>query len=545
MSAEEVMVGGCTKAVYDALVTAFGGSDAQATVLCENFILTGTKPDDSSLRYGVNTMWLIICGALVFIMHGGFAMLCAGSIRSKNTMNILLQTILDACVSGIMFYLVGFGFAYGEGPEPNMFIGNAMFGLSRYKSHYTGVDVGRWTDFFYQWAFAATATTIPAGCVAERFNFNAYLGYTIFLSGFVYPVVVHWVWSRQGWLTFAANLSDPPVGRDPGNFLFKSGMIDFAGSAVVHMVGGLSGLMGCIMVGPRMGRFDSEGKPVDMPGHSAVLVVLGTVLLWFGWYGFNPGSTFIIDNETSATVAARAAVCTTLAGCAGGMTMLGIAFLRHKAWDMIYTCNGVLVGFVAITAGAHVLEPWAAIIDAFVAALVFEGVCILFLKLRIDDPLLAAPMHGFCGMWGIIFVGLMAKEEYVMEAYGRAPYYGAFYKGGGGRLLACQIVGILVIAAWVCTLMGIFFAIFKALGKLRIPKEEEARGIDASKHGGSVYNHYDEMAAGTKELRLGNKVAAGTGVPVGEGSSHGQSRNNSRGRNTVAPVVDETQVVEL
>jgi ammonium transporter, Amt family len=219
--------------------------------------------------------------------------LCAGAIRAKNSMNILLQTIMDAAVSAIAFYLVGFGFAYGEGPNPNPFIGNALFALSRYESSFSGSSNvyawsssgasdnaadGRWTDFFYQWAFAATATTIPAGAVAERFNFNAYLGYTWFISLWVYPVVVHWAWSRQGWLTFN---TPGPTGRT--KFLFNCGFIDFAGSGVVHIVGGTCGLVGAILVGPRLGRFDASGRPVDMPGHSAVLVVLGTVILWFGW----------------------------------------------------------------------------------------------------------------------------------------------------------------------------------------------------------------------------------------------------------------------
>lgn len=174
--------------------------------------------------------------------------------------------------------LCRFALAYGEGPKPNPFCGDALFALSRYSTSFTGAGDGYWTDFFYQWAFAATAATIPAGAVAERFNFNAYLGYSAFVSCWVYPVVVHWVWSRQGWLTY--NLPGP-TGRQA--FLFDSGMIDFAGSAVVHMVGGLTGLVACVMAGPRIGRFNSEGKPVEMPGHSAILVVLGTVLLWFGW----------------------------------------------------------------------------------------------------------------------------------------------------------------------------------------------------------------------------------------------------------------------
>ena len=190
-------------------------------------------------------------------------------------MNILLQTILDAAVSAICWYLIGYGIAYGDTASGNGFIGTSPVGFAFY-SWDTAVGpsggVGRWSDWFFQWAFAATATTIPAGCVAERFNFNAYLSYTFLISAWVYPIIVHWVWSPTGWLSAFSPSA-----------ILGSGMIDFAGSGVVHMTGGFAGLIGCIMVGPRLGRFDSNGKPVDMPGHSATLVVLGTCLLWFGW----------------------------------------------------------------------------------------------------------------------------------------------------------------------------------------------------------------------------------------------------------------------
>lgn len=475
---------GCTTAQYNSLVTKLGDNDL-ALAVCTSLQNMNTPTDTSAmdaLKFGVNSGWLITSGALVFIMHAGFAMLCAGAIRRKNAMNILLQTMLDACCSAIAFYLVGFGFAYGEGDKPNAFIGNALFGLDRYSSSFTGVADGRWTDFFYQWAFAATAATIPAGCVAERLNFNAYLGYSSFISAWVYPVVTHWVWCRQGWLTY--NLPGP-TGRT--SFLFDSGMIDFAGSAVVHMVGGLAGMMGCILVGPRLGRFNVNGVPTDMPGHSTVLVVLGTMLLWFGWYGFNPGSSLIIDNVSSATVASRAAVMTTLSGSAGGIASLVITKIRHRYWDLLSVCNGTLVGFVAVTAGAHVLEPWAAIACGIIGACVFELVAYLFLyKLKIDDPLSAAPMHAFGGATGVLFVGFLAKKEYIQEAYGRSDNYGLFY-GGGGRLLACQLVGVAVIAGWTCVNMGIFFYIFKMFNSLRIPYHEEEQGLDVSKHGRSVY----------------------------------------------------------
>ncbi|KXZ53276.1 hypothetical protein GPECTOR_7g1170 [Gonium pectorale] len=470
----------CIEALAGAL-QGVANSTAAAEVLCGQFSNYALASDLQGTTIGLNTLYLTSCGALVFVMHAGFAMLCAGAIRSKNT-------IMDAAVSAVAFYILGYGFAYGVGDKPNGFIGDALFGLARWKpKNISAVSGVGWQNWFFQWAFAATATTIPAGAVAERLNFNAYLIYSFFISAFVYPVVVHWIWSAEGWLGFARAY---PL----YTHLFRSGMMDFAGSGVVHMTGGLAGLAGCIMVGPRMGRFDSNGNPVEMPGHSATLVVLGTVLLWFGWYGFNPGSQLLINSVASAAVVGRAAVTTTLSGAAGCLSCLLTAFFRHKAWDLVAGCNGALVGFVAITAGAHVLEPWAALICGLTGGWVFDAVCALFLKLRIDDPLSAAPMHAFCGAWGVFFVGLLAKREYVCDTYGRDcdnTYYipnGLLY-GGDGRLLASQVIGIICIFAWVFGLMSLLFAALKAVKLLRISAEEEQAGLDVSKHGGSAYNY--------------------------------------------------------
>uniref|UniRef100_A0A383WE90 Ammonium transporter AmtB-like domain-containing protein n=1 Tax=Tetradesmus obliquus TaxID=3088 RepID=A0A383WE90_TETOB len=477
----------CTGDELKALAGLFK-TQAAAQAFCDKLTIVNTPllgDRLAGIEEGVNTFFLTIMGALVFVMHAGFAMLCAGAIRSKNTMNILLQTILDAAVSAICWYLVGWGIAYGDITMGNGFIGTpAGYAMADWSNLTTNSGAkGRWSDWFFQWAFAATATTIPAGAVAERFNFNAYLAYTVFISAWVYPVIVHWVWSPKGWLS-AFNTVSP---------LFGSGMIDFAGSAVVHMTGGLAGLMGCIMVGPRLGRFDSNGQPVDMPGHSATLVVLGTVLLWFGWYGFNPGSTLNVvslagkDSALLYETSGRAAVTTTLAGGAGVLTALITTFVRHKAWDLISVCNGALVGFVSITGSAAVVEPWAALIAGIIGSLIFDFTCWLWLKLRIDDPLCASPMHGICGMWGVLFAGFFATEKYVGQAYLNGKF-GAFM-GGGGHLLACQVVGILVIAAWICVLTGVLFFVLKMFGKLRISPEEEQAGLDVSKHGGSAYNY--------------------------------------------------------
>ncbi|KAI8474735.1 MAG: ammonium transporter AmtB-like domain-containing protein [Monoraphidium minutum] len=491
----------CSPTELSALTSVFGDAAAAAS-FCERLAIAGTADEPMSLserldgmQEGTNTFFLTWAGALVFVMHAGFAMLCAGAIRSKNAMNILLQTVLDAAVSAVCFYCIGWAFAYGDVGRGNPFIGDWTFALTDW---YTNANpsggTGRWSEWFFQWAFAATATTIPAGAVAERFNFNAYLAYTILVSSWIYPVVVHWVWSPLGWLS-AFNSTAPLLG---------SGMIDFAGSAVVHMVGGFTGLMGCILVGPRLGRFDSNGKPVNMPGHSATLVVLGTVLLWFGWYGFNPGSTLNIVATTGASnlylTSGRAAVTTTLSAAMGAIVALLSGVIRTGAWDLVVVCNGALVGLVSVTAGAAVLEPWAALIVGGVGALIFDAACWLWLRFRIDDPLCASQMHGVCGAWGVFATGLLAAPHYVDQAYINGKF-GAFYAGGGGNLLACQVIGIVAIFAWTCTLSGALFAVLKAFNKLRISPEEEAAGLDASKHGGSAYNG-DQGLVGKDVLRV-------------------------------------------
>ncbi|GBF92724.1 ammonium transporter [Raphidocelis subcapitata] len=483
----------CSPAELAALTNVFKNSKVAAS-FCERLAVVGTFDDPSTqletrlsgMTEGVNTFFLTSSGALVFIMHAGFAMLCAGAIRSKNTMNILLQTILDAAVSAIAWYLVGWAFAYGNVTRGNGFIGDWTFAMSDwYDNDNPSGGKGRWAEWFFQWAFAATAATIPAGAVAERFNFSAYLAYSFLVSAWVYPVVVHWVWAPKGWLS-AFNTVNP---------LFGSGMIDFAGCAVVHMVGGLTGLMGCILVGPRLGRFNSQGEPVDMPGHSATLVVLGTVLLWFGWYGFNPGSTLNIIAATDAgsenlyLTSGRAAVTTTLSGAAAVITALLSGLVRTRTWDLLAVCNGALVGFVSITAGAAVLEPWAALLAGAAGALIFDLACWAWLKLGIDDPLCAAPMHGVCGAWGVVVTGFLAAPHFVKQAYPNPDHYGAFYPGSSGRLLAAQLVGTAAIAAWTCFWSGLLFFCLRLARQLRISPEDEQAGLDVSKHGGSAYNH--------------------------------------------------------
>lgn len=323
----------------------------------------------------------------------------------------------------------------------------------------------------------------------------AYLIYSSFLTGFVYPVVSHWVWSGDGWAGAA---------KTSGSLLFGSGAIDFAGSGVVHMVGGIAGLWGALIEGPRIGRFDHSGRSVALRGHSASLVVLGTFLLWFGWYGFNPGSFLVISKSYGTRGAyygqwsaiGRTAVTTTLAGSTAALTTLFGKRLLAGHWNVVDVCNGLLGGFAAITSGCSVVEPWAAIVCGFVAAWVLIGFNKLAERLKYDDPLEAAQLHGGCGAWGLLFTGLFAKKAFVNEVYQGRPDmpdrpYGLFM-GGGGKLFAAQIIQILVIIMWVTVTMApLFFALHK-LKLLRISAEDEMAGMDMTRHGGMAYIYHDE-----------------------------------------------------
>lgn len=441
--------------------------------------------------YAVDSTYLLFSAYLVFSMQLGFAMLCAGSVRAKNTMNIMLTNVLDAAAGGIFYYLFGFAFAFG-GPSSG-FIGRHNFALKSIPS--STLD---YSNFLYQWAFAIAAAGITSGSIAERTQFVAYLIYSSFLTGFVYPVVSHWFWSTDGWAS----------AFNTGDLLFGSGVIDFAGSGVVHMVGGIAGLWGALIEGPRIGRFDHTGRSIALRGHSASLVVLGTFMLWFGWYGFNPGSfnkisvAYTMGNYYGQWSAiGRTAVTTTLAGSTAALTTLFGKRILSGHWNVTDVCNGLLGGFAAITSGCSVVEPWAAIICGFGAAVVLIGCNKLAEKLHFDDPLEAAQLHGGCGAWGIIFTALFATKKYVTEVYGSDRPYGLFM-GGGGRLLAAHVIQILVIVGWVSATMGTLFYLLHKLNLLRISAEDEMSGMDLTRHGGFAYIYHDDDDAQKNGIQL-------------------------------------------
>ncbi|XP_042490348.1 ammonium transporter 1 member 1-like [Macadamia integrifolia] len=483
----------CSVTELGQLLTGATNSTAAANYICSLFDEVQNKFTDAT--YAIDNTYLLFSSYLVFAMQLGFAMLCAGSVRAKNTMNIMLTNVLDAAAGGLFYYLFGYAFAFGE--PSNGFIGRHFFGMKSFP-----VQGNDYSHFMYQWAFAIAAAGITSGSIAERTQFVAYLIYSSFLTGFVYPVVSHWFWSTDGWAS-AFKTSD---------LLFGSGVIDFAGSGVVHLVGGVAGLWGALIEGPRIGRFDHSGRSVTLRGHSASLVVLGTFLLWFGWYGFNPGSFLQIlkPYHTGSyygqwSAVGRTAVTTTLAGCTAALTTLFGKRLMSGHWNVTDVCNGLLGGFAAITAGCAVVEPWAAIICGFVASWVLIGFNKLAEKFKYDDPLEAAQLHGGCGAWGIIFTALFARKAYVNEVYADGRPYGLFM-GGGGKLLAAHIIQILVIVGWVSATMGPLFYGLKRLKLLRISAKDEMAGMDLTRHGGFAYAYHDGDDPSMKHGMMMHKV---------------------------------------
>lgn len=430
-------------------------------------------PTTAELAVAVNTFFLIVAAALVFFMQAGFAMLTAGLTRSKNTTNILFKNLMDFVMCSIAFWAVGWGIAYGT--SAGGFIGTDQFFLSAVTAEGEVPVLASW---FFQVVFAGTAATIVAGAMAERTKFVAYLIYSFIISLFIYPVVVHWVWSGAGWLNTYS-------GSTEGNW----GFTDFAGSTVVHSVGGWASLIGAMILGPRLGRFGPNGKPRVIPGHNMSLATLGTFILWLGWFGFNPGSQLAIASQGDADAVAMVAVTTNLAAAAGALGALFTAWLRYGKPDLGQTLNGVLGGLVAITAGCAYVDPLSSIIIGFIAGPIVVFSAELLEKLKIDDPVGAVPVHLVNGIWGTLAVGLFASVP------GNTGTTGLFY-GGGLTLLISQFVGVVAIGLWtVATTALMFFAIKATIG-LRVSKAEEEAGLDIGEHGMVAYPDLSGTPAG-------------------------------------------------
>jgi Amt family ammonium transporter len=425
-----------------------------------------TPAADLGVGYAFDNGMLLMFAFLVLFMQCGFAMVEAGFNSSKNTVNILAKNLMDFCVGGLLFYAIGFGIMYnGSYSEPVVkptdYFGFGGFGI--YEQGATRTFAAQ-ADFLFQCAFAATAATIVSGAVAGRMTFKAYLIYTIFISAVVYPISGYWKWGY--------------------GFLHDMGFYDFAGSGVVHMVGGFAGLAGAICLGPRLGRFSSTGKSQAMPAHNMSLAALGVFILWFGWYGFNPGSVLAFQGTAKIDLVSMVAVNTTLAACAGGLGGMLLAWVIFGKPDFAMALNGVLAGLVGITANADGVDNMEAIIIGAVAGLLVVIATIALDKMKIDDPVGAFPVHGVCGMWALIAIPIFcdygSAEVTLADGTTKDVIFGTW---------PAQLTGLAVLAVWAFVTMFILFMILKVVGILRVTPEEEEQGLDISEHGMHAYIH--------------------------------------------------------
>ena len=404
---------------------------------------------------GLDTVWVLLGAFLVFFMQAGFGMVEAGFIRAKNTCNILTKNFLDFCMASLGFFIIGYALMFGEGNGFTGFKGWCLFGLDPIAN---GIPL--YAFWLFQAAFCGAAATIVAGGMAERMKFPAYLIYSFLISAFIYPIVGHWIWGG-GWLS-------------------GMGFADFAGSTVVHMVGGFAALVGTSMMGPREGKYGVDGKINVIAGHNIPLASLGVFILWFGWFGFNASSTLSVGD---GSLIGRIAINTNLAAAMGGIVAMATVWKRFGKPDLSMAMNGALAGLVAITAPCAYVEPWAAIvIGATAGYIVIRGVELLD-KLQIDDPVGAFPVHGMCGVWGTLCVGIFGKASLGLANNG-------FIYGGNPMQLGIQIVGIVSTITFIIVSMGIVFKMIDLTVGLRISREEELRGLDIGEHGMEAYGGF-------------------------------------------------------
>lgn len=437
-------------------------SETETEALEEEATTEGAPSDEEAaletlgMDYAFNTILMFLAGVLVFFMQAGFAMVEAGFNSGKNAVNILFKNSMDICVGVLLYFIIGFGLMYpgAYGDVDNAYFAFGGVGLDGYPVA-EGAGYSPSSDWFFQAMFAATAATIVSGAVAGRMKVGGYLIYSAILTGLIYPISGYWKWGG-GWLT-----------QFDGDMAFQ----DFAGSAVVHAVGGFAGLAGAIILGPRLGRF-VDGKSVPLPGHSLPLAALGVFILWFGWYGFNPGSQLAFATAADATAVTNIAVTTTLAAGAGGLVATLLSWAMFGKPDLSMGLNGILGGLVGITACCDCMSFMMSIVVGAVAGvLVILGIMLLD-KLKIDDPVGAWPVHGLCGIWGCMAIGILPNT----------------HLSGGSTNFMIQLIGTLAISAWSFATMFVLFRILKAAGILRVSAEEEQAGLDISEHGMQAYS---------------------------------------------------------
>ena len=398
-----------------------------------------------ALATNVDIGWTLVGAALVFFMQAGFAMVETGLTRAKNAGNIVMKNLMDFCIGTPIYWFIGFGIMFGG-------TGALIGGLDLFSMKSTD-----YTTMIFQTVFCATSATIVSGAMAERTKFSSYCIYSALISLFVYPISGHWIWG--------------------GGWLAQLGFHDFAGSTAVHMVGGVAAFVGAAILGPRIGKYDKNGKPNAILGHSMTLAALGVFILWFCWFGFNGCSTVALSGD-GATNAARIFYTTNLAAAMATVTVLIITWVRYKKPDVSMTLNGSLAGLVAITAGCDTVTPvGAALIGVIAGFAVVFGIEFVDQKLKVDDPVGAVGVHGICGCLGTILTGLFAYYD-----FGNGEKLGLFY-GGGIHFLGLQILGVVAVIAWVAVTMTIIFNVLKHTIGLRASAVEEIEGLDIHEHG--------------------------------------------------------------
>lgn len=399
--------------------------------------------------YMFNSIWVMVAAILVFFMQAGFACMESGFSRSKNAVNIWLKNLCDFLIGALVYYLIGFGLMYGD--DWNGIIGiNGFFNpLDQNLQIWDGMALSPQIFLLYQTMFCATTATIISGSVAERFKFNSYLIVSVIMTGVVYPICGHWIWGG-GWLS-------------------DIGFLDFAGSTAVHSVGAFAAIMGAIMVGPRIGKY-VKGKSIAIPGHNIPMATLGALILWLGWYGFNPGSELGLDDVTFYTT-----ITTTLAACVGGLAGLFTSWIKYKKPDPTLAANGALAGLVGICTGvASVSYGGSMIIGAICGIMVVFSLEFVDKKLHIDDPVGAVSLHGCSGIIGTLLAGFLSRDA------------GLLYGGGGSYLLA-QFIGVVSVAAFCIVVTGFMYFVLKKTLGIRVSEEEELIGLDMEEHGMVAY----------------------------------------------------------
>lgn len=446
--------------------------------------VNGLNKDLNSVSVALDTIWVMVAGFLVMFMQAGFALVETGLTRAKNAVNICMKNLLDFCFGSVAFWLVGFGLMFSIG---NDYVGDSGFFLTETPvtitnddgttKESTNFDPISWTavplesKFFFQLVFAATAATIVSGAMAERTKFVSYMVYSVLISAVIYPISGHWIWGA-GWL---ADL----------------GFWDFAGSTVVHSLGGWLALVGAFVLGARRGKFDANGMPRAIPGHNLVLVALGVFILWLGWFGFNPGSTMSAD----AGLIGKITVVTNVAGAVGAITAMLTAKLMFKKWEATMAFNGVLAGLVAITAPcAWVSVPSAMIIGGVAGVLVVLSVVGIERFLKIDDPVGAVSVHGVCGAWGTLALGLFAFKPADAGSDYLGPEAGLF-TGGDATQLINQAIGVGAVFVWAIVTGAICFYGIKLVMGLRVSEAEEFEGLDIGEHGNEAYHGFQFVSS--------------------------------------------------